>query len=261
MKPIFIIIVILLLEQITVGYAQDLAPTVTPAQVRLVTPTPIIALESPTPTTPGELITPTFARELVLIELIADVNARSSPELTDENVLGLVRAGERFNVLGRYFNWIQFQYDLSPDKRAWIYQDLVQIIGDATQIKEIDPFVEPTLDPLIAGATQTRDAILQDPNGLLTVTALERVIQLPNEPLSSRGGVIAVDVDGGTVLPTYTYPAGISRELLTPIGQAGLNLPNSTNQSNNEDSAIPPIVPILVLLGFGVLGLVVTGLR
>lgn len=242
-----------------IGHAQDLAPTVTPAQVRLVTPTPFVELEAPTPASSDELVTPTLARELVLIELVADVNARSSPELIDENVLGLVRSGERFNVLGRYFNWIQFQYDLAPDKRAWVYQDLVQIIGDATLIKEIDPFIEPTLDPLIAGATQTREAILQDPNGLLTVTALERVIQLPGE--SVVDGVVGIDPNEGTVLPTYTYPVGISRDLLTPVGQSSLGLPSSTNATSARNDSLPPIVLILVLLGFGMLGLTVTALR
>ncbi|MFZ4828361.1 MAG: hypothetical protein ACOYLB_13495 [Phototrophicaceae bacterium] len=237
--------------------AQDAIPTVTPAQVRLVTPTPFIELLPPTPTTQGELLTPTLTQELVVIELIADVNARSSPELTDENVLGLVRAGERFNVLGKYFNWIQFQYDLAPDKRAWVYQDLVQIIGDATQIKEIDPFVEPTLDPLISGATQTREAILQDPNGLLTVTALERVIQLPGE--NAVVGGIGDVIESGTVLPTYTYPAGISRQLLTPSDP--ITSDNFTDQGSSNSDGVPPIILIVVLLGFGVLGLVITALR
>lgn len=239
------------------AFAQDLVPTVTPAQVRLVTPTPMIELLPPTATMQGELLTPTLAQELVVIEFVADVNARSSPELTDENVLGLVRTGERFNVLGRYFNWIQFQYDLAPDKRAWVYQDLVQIIGDATQIKEIDPFVEPTLDPLISGATQTREAILQDPNGLLTVTALERVIQLPGQDVL-EGGLGEV-IASGTVLPTYTFPPGISRELLTPVDAT--NLGSFTDPVTSEAEGIPPVILILVLFGFGVLGLVITALR
>jgi hypothetical protein len=254
-----VLLLTLLLDQ---GVIAQEAPTATPVQVRIASVTPQVPVFTPTPTLAelSEISVPTQAN-VTLLEPLSEVNVRSSPEITEDNRIGAIRAGERYVVLGRYFNWYQFQYDQVPSRRGWVYSDLVEIIqGDPNSVPEIQLDATPTIDPAILGATQTREAILVAPGGALTVTAQSRIIQLP-EGTTQAGGVVTTA--GATVLPTFTYPPGISLRVTDPAPasiQRDTGLPN-TIENLTSTTTFPPIIPIAALGLAGVLGLMVSVLR
>lgn len=239
-------------------HAQEIV-TATPAQIRLASPTPIpqndpvggVGNAQPTFAISGETATPEGTLLLQLREGVSDANIRSSPEITDDNQIGTIREGERYAVLGRYFNWIQFQYEFAEDNRAWVYVDLVDILGNEAQIPIIDLNATPTLDPVIAGATQTRDAILAQPGGVLTITAQARIIQLPQGENSSSGSNVGGNSE---VQPTFTYPPNVIAGIptLEATRDVEISIP-STSQAVND--SIPPILPIVLLAGLGLLGI------
>ncbi|MEL7235540.1 MAG: hypothetical protein AAGK74_13650, partial [Chloroflexota bacterium] len=155
----------------------------------------------------GDTATP---RGIIMLEPLSEVNVRTSPEITEDNQIGVIRAGERYMVMGQYFNWVQFQYDLAPDQRAWVYRDLVTIIGDAATIPTLVADATETPEPASLGVTQTQEAILAQPGGVLTITAQARVIALPEDALQQAdGGDIAGVASNITPLPTFTYPPGV----------------------------------------------------
>ncbi|MEM6284670.1 MAG: hypothetical protein AAF787_20950, partial [Chloroflexota bacterium] len=92
--------------------------TSTPAQIRMasITPEPLMTestIESGFEIS-GDTATP---RGITMLEPVSEVNVRTSPEIAEDNQIGVIRAGERYMVVGQYFNWVQFQYDLAPNQR------------------------------------------------------------------------------------------------------------------------------------------------
>jgi hypothetical protein len=197
----------------------------------------------------------------VRLEPLQTANVRDLPS-TDASgafgiIIGQIRAGEVYNVTGRFVNWYQFQFQDSPNGRGWVYGDLVTIIGDVNSIPIIDLSVQPTVDPFILGVTQTLAAVTLTPGGLLTATANARVIAAPP---GAGGAALGGDgVEPGMILPTYTYPAGVvfMPTQAPPSGMNEMPAPLSSNQTGG----IPPIVPIMVLGGIGVLGLAISSIR
>ncbi|PJF28376.1 MAG: hypothetical protein CUN53_00520 [Phototrophicales bacterium] len=197
----------------------------------------------------------------VRLEPLQTANVRDLPS-TDASgafgaIIGQIRVGEVYNVTGRFVNWYQFQYPDSPNGRGWVYGDLVTIYGDVNAIPVVDLSVQATIDPAILGVTQTLAAVTLTPGGLLTATANARVIAAPpgagGAALSSESG------EPGMILPTYTYPAGVVfvPTQAAPSGIIDTPVPVSSNQTGG----IPPIVPIMVLGGIGVLGLAISSIR
>jgi hypothetical protein len=233
---------------------------VSSAQVRQ-SPTPIIVnLFTPTPFVNEQVVatvTPTFTpteKGPVLLEVresAGNVNVRSEPDPNSDR-LGGIEFGTQYPALRKYYDWYEFQYDLSPTGRAWVYGELVDIIGDAVEIEVIDTLEEPTsaFNPEVQ-QTETALAITSIPGGIETATAQARVLSVPT------------GVDGGdsqainlTPYPTFTYPP-----------DASINM-----QINSEDSfdeivdlapvgSLPPVFPILMLGGFGLLGMLVASMR
>ncbi len=244
-------------------YSQVAIPTSTPVQIRLASVTPPPAVTS-TPVggsdfdISGETATP---RNIVMIEPISEVNVRSSPEITDDNRLGAIQVGQRYTVVGQYFNWLQIQYDLAPDQRAWVYADLVEVVGgDTINIPTVAADATATPDPLTDGATQTREAILAEPGGELTVTALSRVISLPEgvvDPGSEGNDIV---FSNQTPLPTFTYPPGVLIGVPTLEATRNVQLVAGQDAGAGADG-IAPILPIVGLALFGVLGIMITLLR
>lgn len=239
-------------------HAQELV-TATPAQIRLASPTPMPQVnpasgaggEQPTFAISGETATPEGALLLQLREGVSDANIRSGPEITDENQIGTIREGERYAIVGRYFNWVQFQYEFAEDNRAWVYVDLIDILGDESQIPIIDLNATPTLDPLIAGATQTREGILAQPGGVLTITAQSRIIQLP----PGEDGVARSSFDSnGEARPTFTYPPNVIAGLPTLEVTRDVEISSPVSNRAATNTGIPPLLPIMVLAGLGLLG-------
>jgi hypothetical protein len=228
------------------------APTATPAPVDLSSVAgqqPLFA-DPPTATR-----TPTQAPP-ALLEPLETANIRAEPS-TDAAILGVMRTGERYNVTGRYFQWYQFQYQQSPNGLGWVFGELVRIDGDPNLIPEIDLSVQATLDPVLLGATQTLQAVTQTPGGLLTATANARIIA---PPPGAGAGVSADGSAAGTPMATFTYPAGV---VFVPTPEGGRMVEDDASQAAASDGGggLPPIVPILVMGGIGVLGLAISSVR
>jgi hypothetical protein len=241
--------------------AQELI-TATPIPIVLVTPTPDTgALQQPT-SSPTWTATPPA---LAVLEPIDSANVRAEPDIGAQQ-LGVIRAGERYTVTGRYFQWYQFLFPSSPNGLGWVFGELVNVSGDAGSIPEITDEPLPTVDPALLGATLTVDVIALTPGGAETATAAARgivaTLQLPQSGngIVQAGGTAA---PAGPSLPTFTPPPGVFLATPTPVevAQAGgadedLQLEITTEDITN----LPPIVPILVLAGLGIAGFVLSGL-
>jgi len=237
------------------SYTPSAQITATPASIRLSTATQ--PLSGPTQPTEPATRTPT-AIGLVILEAITEANVRAEPDPESER-LGTIRSGEIYPVLGRYFRWIQFQYNSSPTGRGWVFDELVTITGDESTIPDLTEQSVATADPSIIAATQTLEAITQTPGGILTATAIMAILATsgPNnlEPRDSERP------SNLTVLPTFTYPPSVA----TNISDVGALTERPT--LNPEELAagivegVPPIVPIAVLGGLGLFGLLISTIR
>ena len=238
-----------------------LTAQVTSAQ-ELITSTPV-RINIPDGAAPAVQIitTPTLTRtptqSAVMIEAKADageVNVRAEADIESDR-LGSIQAGEYYPVLGRYFRWIQFQYDTAPSGRGWVFDELVNIIGDESSITDLSVQPLPTTDPFAEAATQTQVAITLTPGGLLTVTANSRII-------SVEQGANTQNLQSSSafeILPTFTYPPNIVAAAPTEVTLTPTATPDNTPL--NVPTNVPPIAPIVLLGGMGLLGLVVSSLR
>jgi hypothetical protein len=138
---------------------------------------------------------------------------------------------------------------------GWVFGDLVNIVGDVNAIPELDLSTQPTFDPVAVEQTSTQGAVTLTPGGILTVTAFTRIME---------SNPAAINPVGQGALPTFTYPPNVVRATAT----THLTNPAITQSAAPqeriapaESTGLPPIIPILVLLGFGILGLVVSMIR
>ncbi len=185
-------------------------------------------------------------------------NVRADPS-TESAQLGQINHGETYTVLGRYASWIQFQFQSSPTGKGWVYDELVDLSGNTDNIPDIDPYAtDQQLDSASVGATATQGVLTLTPGGVLTATAI-----------SQQGGLqsAATSTPEGTrgILPTFTYPPGLIA--IAPTAEATTSDlatdsvdPAAAITPPSSDS-LPPIAPILILGGVGVLGLVANSLR
>jgi hypothetical protein len=231
--------------------AQEVA-TSTPAQIDLSTAVPADVapelLPSPTwtPTEPGP----------ALLEPLDIANVRAEPDTAAEQ-LGVIRNGETYPITGRYFGWIQFLYDPAPNDRGWVFGELVSIIGDENAIPELELEAAPTIDPVFAAATETQAVITLTPGA---ESASSREIEVPRVDAGSEG---TVEVTQAPILPTFTYPPGINAVAPTQRTDGDSLEPTDTptRSASSSGTSLPPIVPILILGGLGLLGLAVSVLR
>ncbi len=234
----------------------------TPVNVSLPTATPITTqqfAETPTATRTPTAVGPV---QLTPRESAGPVNVRLLPDPESER-LGAISPGERFNVTGRYFEWYQIQYDLSPNGRAWIFGQLVEIIGDASTITDVDPFAEPTVDSAIVAATQTWEAITQTPGGILTATANARVLPAPtsNNAASANSDTFDSTAEADAIAPTFTYPPDIVA-IAPTRGEASANTGTTSPETAPAQSeGIAPLLPIVILGGVGLVGLFISSFR
>lgn len=258
-------VIILLLSMVTMTNAeesQQINISATPASITLPSPLPLttqeqlIATATYTPTPPGP----------ALLEALTEANVRAEPDPESER-LGTIRAGDVYAVIGRYYRWYQFQYNQSPTGTGWVFDELVAIAGDETKILDLSESALPTADNTALAATATLEAITQTPGGILTATAAALVIPLPIQPGTNPENITTIQAEGlPQILPTFTYPpevAAVPPEN-TYSSEISLNatptlIPNSLAFSVTE--GLPPIVPIMVLGGLGLLGLIITSYR
>jgi hypothetical protein len=252
-RLIFGIAAALLLSGVVLVNADPVAQVVTstPVQINL---SPIAPGEQPVDVSaPTPTRTPTEAG-IALLEAKEFANVRAEPS-TDSAQLGQIKVGETYNVIGRYVSWILFQFPTSPTGTGWVFGDLVNLTGNVDGIPEVDPFAqESNVDNTALGATATQDILTQTPGGILTATILARVVQ-PGAPTPTANGT-------REILPTFTYPPGIVAIAPTPgapLSATEANAPPVAPTTSSD--SVPPILPILVLGGVGLLGLALSSLR
>jgi len=212
-------------------------PTATASQL------PPTDLPSRTPTSMGP----------ASIEAITDgTNVRSQPDIGSERV-GQIFPGQNFTVLGRRFEWLQIIFSESPSGIGWVHESVVVIKGDENLIPDLTLEEVPTENPTIISGRETARAITATPGAILTLTAL---VQLT--PNSITGPQAGVDDDApqaeNLILPTFTFPA----ETVTPIK---LEIFSGRSSTRSGGDGVPPILPILGLIGAGSLGLLLAFLR
>lgn len=210
--------------------------------------------------------TPTPA-QAIQIEAIEGANVRSQPS-TESEVLGQIAPGETYNVIRRYYKWIEFQYDVAPTRRGWVFDELVTVIGNVEAIPAVedldDPEVTDTFD-----ATATRLSITQTPGGLLTATAEARAggdvagEAVATIDLANRAVDVTGNIDLAGALPTYTYPPGVVAIAPTRSNPQEFVLEEEQvpSDAGTLPLGVPPIVPIAALGGLGLVGLLVSSIR
>ena len=234
------------------------------AQIRI-SPTPlsvVIPTSAPLPTsvnlpTPTPTWTPTEIPSVRLQAKQADnpINVRAEPDPGGER-LGALDPSGQYEVFGRYFRWLQFAYDASPTGRAWVFDDLVDIIGEEDRIPIVDPFSTPTpsSDEQFAQEGPLNDA---------TATAQARIVALPTDNVPEA---IQQRQEEQAALPTFTAPPELAEQFATVTPDV-IAAPSPTPGAfavaleRVATGNIPPIVPIAVLGLLGLVGLVISLMR
>lgn len=232
----------------------------TPLRVEIITSTPLPLDEStPTPTyTPSPDV-----QSAALLQAKADageVNVRAQADI-EADILGKIRFGDEYVITGRYFRWYQFRYPPAPNGIGWVFEELIEISGNQALIVDLSAIELPTSDPAMIAATETASVLLLTPGAILTANVDPREVQ----------GVVAVGAEvqdapvviNQTALPTFTPPAAIaalSTDIPVSGGDEALNEETATAQSTTRGD-MPPIVPIAILGGLGLFGLVISALR
>ena len=212
--------------------------TATPVIAVIVTPT-AEGQDPPTPTSTATLSpTPLPAVRLRARSTAGNINVRALPNL-ESAVLGIIVDATEYQVLRNYFRWYEFRYDASPNGRGWVYGDLVEIIGDRALIEVIDNAADierpgPAEDLLAGGANDES----------------QRTIAISTVQVGSDQ---SVELAAATALPTFTRPAPTPSSFSDQVQiEAGIQ---------NPLLDIPPVVPIAVLGGLGLLGLLLSAIR
>jgi hypothetical protein len=212
-------------------------PTLTPTTVKLVTATPTL---TPTGPAPGQ-------GRAEAIDKTVGANIRASPDINSE-ILGKIFPGQFFAIVRRYNKWLQILYDKSPTGLGWVYEDIVNITGiDPAAIPTVDSAGVPTSNVATAAAQQTANYLTATPGAPETATALQ----------ASATGVFTRVASGptdiptpGERLPTFTFPPTLVEATLSARPAAAA-----------DQSGLPPAIPIIVLAGLGLFGLLISALR
>ncbi|MYD09552.1 MAG: hypothetical protein F4X02_05840 [Chloroflexi bacterium] len=212
--------------------------TATPVVAVIITPT-AEGEDPPTPTSTATLSpTPLPAVRLRARSTAGNINVRALPNL-ESAVLGIIVDATEYQVLRNYFRWYEFRYDASPNGRAWVYGDLVEIIGDRSLIEVIDNAAE------IERPGQAEDLLAGGGEGDSQRTIAISTVQ--------AGADQSVELAVATVLPTFTRPPPTPASINDQV-QIEAGIQNSLLQ-------VPPILPIAVLGGLGLLGLLISAIR
>jgi hypothetical protein len=250
------------------GWTPDQA-VVSPTPVRVTIPT---AASVPTQGEPPTEIPPTFTptdqgpAQLQAREGAGSVNVRLQAD-PDSEIVGTIQFGDLYVVTGRYFRWLQIRYEASPSRHGFIFEELVEIIGDQANIPDLTESALPTQDTTIADTTATWQAVEATPGALLTITADARVLEIP-AGANVEPGDDGSEADGMSassaltmpeILPTFTFPPNLVALAPTqvPVDEIAVVEPSGANLAIPD--GIPPIVPIVVLAGLGVVGLLIGG--
>ena len=212
--------------------------TATPVAAVLHTPTPEGLQPAPPTSTATQSPTALPAVRLRALSTAGNINVRALPNL-ESDVLGIIADATEYRVLRNYYRWYEFRYDASPNGRGWVYGDLVEIVGDSSLIEVIDNAAD------IERPGQAEDLLSGSNN-----EAAERTIAIATIEADSA---VSVELSDITALPTFTRPAPTPASIGGQLQiEAGITSPLLV---------IPPILPIAILGGLGILGLLVSAIR
>jgi hypothetical protein len=233
------------------------------AQVRISdTPVRVVIPDATESVAPINILTatPTFTPTLppseVFLEAdapLGDIIVLDFPETG--TYLGSLELGRQYPIVGQYYSWIEFEYPPGPNGLGWVYFETVRVIGDVSKIRIIS-------DPGAANTdnqTATAEAALLTPSIAETASAEARILIVPTVAATSNG-------NQGNFPSTFTPPPDIV--LRAPTQVSGEIVEPSPTPSLTENvialvsnRRVPPILPILLFGGFGVLGLMVGLIR
>lgn len=242
------IALLFILSNPTMHIFSQVRQTPTPITANLFTPTPFNFQQFAPTVTATFTLTPPGPASLEARESAGNVNVRAAPDINSER-LGTIAFGTQYPALRRYFQWYELGYDRSPNGSAWVYSELVEITGDVGQIQVIET-LEELNSASAAGFEEARADIETAAGAEETATANARILNAPTAAASLERINEAAVV---TALPTFTYPPNLLALASTPA-----TLPNS-EQAGNAD--LPPLFPIIMLGGFGIVGLLVYSIR
>lgn len=248
----FVILCFVVLMSVRIAIGENdaqAAVTATPVPVELPSPLPFV-VTAEVQATITQTRTPTPLAP-VLLEAISEANVRSEPDPESEQ-LGTIRAGDLYPIIGRYYRWLEFQYDQT--RVGWVFDELVKITGDESSIKDLTVNATPTTDAVSLNATETALAVLLPGQStpVLPVFSEQTESQLQvSTPLNSG------------VLPTFTFPPNVLLIATNPPVAIGESSPGPVQGQNTVlqvslPASIPPIAPILLLGGVGVAGLLIS---
>lgn len=235
--------------------------TATPLPISLMSPTPFTTLAPESTATAVWTATPVGP---AVLEAIEEANVRSDASV-DAELLGKIRPGQVYPIIGRYYEWYQFQYDpLINNGRGWVFGQLVNVTGNIEAIPDLSDESATTGLSGLAVDNNSEIVLTETPSDPLTATAQARIISLPDANLSGVNipESAAEAVTNPSLLPTFTYPANI-----TALA------PNSTLEASIEENPTPDILPIsvsggvpvivpIIALGIGgILGLIVSSAK
>jgi Bacterial SH3 domain len=174
-------------------------------------------------------------------------NIRAAPDVGSEK-LGNILPGQFYAIVQRYNKWIQIQYEKSPNGLGWVYEDIVNITGvDPAAIPTAQPGGIPSPNVATAAAQQTSDYLTATPGAPQTATALQGSATGIFTRVAGNAGL---EPTRSEPLPTFTFPPAMLEATLPPRASAAAS-----------QSGVPPIVPIIVLGGLGLFGLLIAALR
>lgn len=241
-RAYFTLIVILsLLATAAPALAQTvLPPTQTPAPVTLPTATATI-VGGPT-STPTRTPTPVP----VLAEMLGDpTNLRSGPGL-DFDIVAELAIGTQLPIIGRSVTlpWYVVASPDVPGGEAWVYEQLVRVIGDITTVPVVEPPAAPTPNSQEQAAMATESILLLTPGAIETATAVAGAFPTGVFTQTPAGLTIAGQLPTFTPVEPYIQPSAIPP--LKPTDRSG---------------GIPPAVIIIVCGVMGLLSIVLGLLR
>ncbi len=126
----------------------------------------------PTGSVPTVTGTPVVAIATVLPNEQGFANLRAGPNTLGYEIVGVLLVGQQVPAIGRSpgGNWILVAYPGAPDGIAWVFTDLVEVLGDLPIIQPpptITPRTTPTLDPTL----EAQFPVQVEPTRLPTYTA------------------------------------------------------------------------------------------
>jgi len=220
--------------------AQD-RPSPTPMFVILTTPTPFVeqAVATVTPTfTP----TPVGIVRLEVREESGSINVRTEPG-PEADRLGEISFGTLYPVYRQFYSWYEIEFELSPNRRGWIYGEFVDIIGDPNEIEFIEDFNWATPQgPSGSSPTETSES----GDGDASSTPVTRQI---DAPIITESANVNETPSDQNPLPTFTYPPDTNSQ--SPVRSQVARNPNTDTSTNQR----PPLLPILLLGGAGIVGI------